>query len=120
MGKFNFTWETSLADSPWRQGKCERWIRVLKRLIRFAVGDFRLSPIEFQTILFEAASLCNKRPVGINKKFQLDGSLQVLTPNCSIMGWVEIVPMREEILDDKLSKTECSQLVQDITKHFWN
>ena len=72
MGKFNFTWETSLADSPWRQGKCERWIRVLKRLIRFAVGDFRLSPIEFQTILFEAANLCNKRPVGINKKFQLD------------------------------------------------
>ena len=27
--------------------------------------------------------------------------------------------MREDFLDNKLSKTKCTQLVQDIAKHFW-
>ena len=74
VGKFNLTWETSPADLPWRQGKCERGIGVVKRLIKIAVGDCKLSPIEFQTVLFEAANLCNKRTIGINKQAQSDGS----------------------------------------------
>ena len=108
-----------MADSSQRQEKYERLIGVLKRLIRIAVGDIRLSWIEFQTIIFEATNLCNEGPIGIDKKFQSDGSLQVLTQNCSIMGRVENGPIREDFLDNKLLKPECTQLVQDIAKHFW-
>ena len=41
-GKQNFSWEISLADSPWRQGKVERRIGVIKRLVRVTVRDSKL------------------------------------------------------------------------------
>ena len=71
-GKQNFPWEISLADSSGRQGKVESVIGVIKRLVRVAVGDSKLSPMEMQTVLFEAANLCNERPLGVNKKVQAD------------------------------------------------
>ena len=41
--KFKFTWETSPADLPWRQGKCERRIGAIKRLVQVTIGDPKLS-----------------------------------------------------------------------------
>ena len=66
-GSKNFRWEISPADSPWRQGKAERRISIVKRLIKLSVGDTRLTPIELQTSLMEIANLCNERPIGIAK-----------------------------------------------------
>ena len=75
--KHNFLWETSPAELPWWQGKCERRIGVIKRLVKVSVCDCKLSPIEFQTLLFKAANLCNKRPIGMNKQVQSYGTYQV-------------------------------------------
>lgn len=119
-GKYNFSWETIPANSPWRQGKCERRIRVVKMLIKIAIGDCKLSQIEIQTVPFKAANLCNERPIGINKQVQSDGTYQVLTPNCLMMGRAENKPMRDELLESKLLKAEHFKLVQVVTKHFWS
>ena len=35
----NFEWKVSPADSPWRQGKAERRIGVVKRILRMSIGD---------------------------------------------------------------------------------
>ena len=78
-----FKWDIRPSNSPWRQGKSEVTIKVIKRLLKIAVGEIRLTPSELQTALFEVANLCNERPVGINKTVKSDGSHQVLTPNCS-------------------------------------
>ena len=55
----NFKWEISTADSPWRQGKAERKVGIVKKLIRLSVGDTRLTPVELQTILLEVSNICN-------------------------------------------------------------
>ena len=55
----NFKWEISPADSPWRQGKAERKVGIVKKLIRLSVGDTRLTPVELQTILLEVSNICN-------------------------------------------------------------
>ena len=73
-GRQNFSWEISPADSPWRQGKVERRIGVIKRLIRVTVGESKLSLLEMQTVLFQAANLCKERPLGVSKKVQADGT----------------------------------------------
>ena len=80
-GRQNFLWEICLADSPLRQGKVESRIRVIKSLIRVTVGESKLSPLEIQTVLFEAANLCNERLLGVSKKVQADGTYPALTPN---------------------------------------
>ena len=81
-----FSWEVSPANSPWRQGRCEVRVKVLKKLITIAVGNARLSPTELQTVLFEAANLCNERPIGVHKVPKAEGTFQVLTPNSLLMG----------------------------------
>ena len=55
----NFRWEVSPADSPWRQGKAERRVGIVKKLLTLSVGDSRLTPLELQTAFFEAANICN-------------------------------------------------------------
>ena len=62
-----FKWDIRPSNSPWRQGKSEVTIKVIKRLLKIAVGEIRLTPTELQTALFEVANLCNERPVRINK-----------------------------------------------------
>ena len=119
-GSHNFSWEVSPADSPWRQGKVERRIGVIKRLIRIAIGDSKLSPLEMQTVLFEAANLCNERPLGVNKKVQADGTYTVLTPNCLLMGRATNGPITDAFLGSKLKHSQRFELVQSITKHFWD
>ena len=52
-------------QTPWRQGQCDRRIEVIKRLVKIAIGYCRLSPTELQTVLFEAANLCNEIPIGV-------------------------------------------------------
>ena len=53
----NFQWKVSPPDSPWRQGKAERRIAIVKRLLRFSVGDTRLAPMELLTV-FKNKMVC--------------------------------------------------------------
>ena len=50
-GVNNFEWKISPANSPWRQGKCEVRIKIIKRLLKISVGDSKLSPTELQTYI---------------------------------------------------------------------
>ena len=85
-GKSGFKWVISPADSPWRQGKVERRIGFVKRLIKLSVGDTRLSPLELQTCLMEVSNICNERPLG-GVKPRDDGTFSVITPNQLLTGW---------------------------------
>ena len=49
----------------------ERRIGIIKRLVRVAIGESKLWPLEMQTVLFEAANLCNERLLGVNNKVQV-------------------------------------------------
>ena len=82
----NFQWEISPANSPWRQGRTESRIRSLKRLLAIAVGPVKLTPVELQTVLFEAANLANERPIRVVKTPDAEANFKVLTPNCLLLG----------------------------------
>ena len=115
----NFSWEVSPANSPWRQGKSEVRIKVLKRLITIAIGSARLTPSELQTVIFEAANLCNERPIGVHKVPKADGSFQVLTPNCLLIGRSQNKVPDDSQLATHLKKSDRFQLIQQITMDFW-
>ena len=70
--KTKFEWTISPANSPWRQGRTEVRIKTIKRLLKISVGDIKLTPAELQTVLYEAANLCNDRPIGISKTPKTD------------------------------------------------
>ena len=81
----NFKWKISPPDSAWRQGKAERRIAIVKKLIKLSVGDSRLTPVELQTILIEIANICNERPIGLSKPRE-GGSYTLITPNRLLLG----------------------------------
>ena len=59
--EYKFEWKVSPGNSPWRQGRTEVRIKIIKRLLKIAVGPVKLSPTELQTALYEIADLCNIR-----------------------------------------------------------
>ena len=120
MSGNNFSWEISPADSPWRQGRTEVRIKSLKRLLTIAVSSAKLSPVELQTVLFEAANLANERPLGVMKLPNTDGSFTVLTPNNLLMGR-SLAKVPDDIhIGDKLKKSERYKLIQQVTADFWD
>ena len=119
-GNTSFSWEISPANSPWRQGRAEVRVKVLKKLITVSVGSSRLTPTELQTVLFEAANLSNERPIGINKTPKVDGTFKVLTPNCLLMGRsLNAVPDDTE-LASRMKKSDRYQLISQVTSEFWD
>ena len=119
-GQSNFTWEISPANSPWRQGRCEVRIKNIKRILKISIGSSKLSPIELQTVLFEAANMSNERPIGVNKSPQSDGTYKILTPNCLIIGRSTSSIPDDTNLAGHLKKSERYELIQQVTKDFWS
>jgi hypothetical protein len=77
-------WIFGPADSPWYQGAVESLIKGVKRSIKVCMGNHRMSASEFLTVCTEIANLMNERPLGIRPG--LDSPIQLLTPNCLLMG----------------------------------
>ena len=77
-------WIVGPADSPWRQGAVESLVKTAKRALKFAINDQRLSAPEFLTVCTEAANIINERPIGLMPS--LDSDINVLTPNCLLLG----------------------------------
>ena len=118
-GSKDFVWEISPADSPWRQGKAERRIAVVKRLIKLSVGDTRLSPVELQTSLMEIANICNERPIGLSKPRD-DGTYVVLTPNQLLTGRSgNFLPDDSHVVDNLPIAARYRQ-INHVTTTFWN
>ena len=114
-----FSWDVRPGNSPWRQGKSEVSIKIVKRLLKIAIGDSKLTPSELQTVVFEVANLCNERPLGINKSPRSDGSFKVLTANCLLMGRSSNKVPDDSILAESMKKRDRYQLVEQVTRDFW-
>ena len=114
----NFRWDISPADSPWRQGKAERRIAIVKRLLTLSIGDSRLTPLELQTILMEVADMCNERPIGMSKPRD-DGTYELITPNQLLHGRSANMLPDDTPLTEDLPVTNRYRLVQHVTAQFW-
>ena len=102
------------------QGKSEVSIKLVKRLLKVAIGDVKLTPSELQTALFEVANLCNERPIGVNKSPLADGTYKVLTPNCLLIGRsVNSVPDDSDMTAN-MKKADRYLLIQQVTCDFWD
>ena len=118
-GSKNFQWQTSPPDSPWRQGKVERRIAIVKRHIHHAIGDSRVTPLELQTVLMEISDICNERPITVTKPRE-DGTYCLVTPNQLLMGRsVNRLPDDQE-LAESLGITARYRLISHITTSFWH
>ena len=113
-----FQWKVSPPDSPWRQGKAERRIAIVKRLIRLSVGDSRLTPVEVQTVLMEIANICNERPIGLSKPRE-DGTYTLITPNHLLLGRSGSILPDDAELASNLPMSARYRLVHHVTNAFW-
>merc|ERR1712237_104536 len=115
-----FRWEISPANSPWRQGKTERRIGVRKRLLKISVNNVKLTTMELQLFLHEAANITNSRPISAEKRVPADSSHNILTPNDLLLGRAKGNPAVDSEIVDNSSKNQRAQLVQEVTDHFWH
>ena len=117
-GTKNFRWKLSPADSPWRQGKAERRIAIIKKLLTLSIGDTRVTPLELQTTLMEIANICNERPIGLSQP-RADGTYQLITPNQLLLGRsVNVLPDNTEFVEN-MPMSARFRLVHHITTNFW-
>ena len=116
----NFSWELSPANSPWRQGRSEVRIKTLKRLLTIVITSVKLTPLELQTVLYEAANLCNERPLGLNKVPNADGSHAVITPNTLIMGRSLAAVPDDAQLSEQMKTSERYHLIRQAMSDFWS
>ena len=113
-------WEIRPAGSPWRQGKAEVCIKTIKRLIKIAAAEVRLTPSELQTALYDIANVCNERPIGLNKVPNSDGLFDVITPNCLMLGRSTNAVLDDSNLGEHLKKPDRYLLIKKVTQDFWN
>ena len=117
--KQSFTWKISPADSPWRQGKVERRIGYVKRLLKLSVGDTKLTPLELQTCLMKVANICNERPLG-GLMPREDGTFEVITPNQLLMGWSGCSLPDDSAITNQLPMKSRFHAISQISTSFWN
>ena len=117
-GTKNFQWKVSPPDSPWRQGKAERRIAIVKRLLQLSIGDTRVTPVELQTVFFEIANICNERPIGLSRPRE-DGTYDIITPNHLLLGRSCNILPDDASLVSQLPVASRYRLVHHITSMFW-
>ena len=117
-GTKGFKWKISPANSPWRQGKAERRIAIVKRLIKLTVGDTRLTPLELQTCLSEIANICNERPIGLSKPRE-DGTYEIITPNQLLTGRSRNLLPDDVELSESFPVAERYRIITHVTSSFW-
>ena len=118
VNKQSFKWEISPADSPWRQGKAERRIAIVKRLVKLSVGDTKLSSLELQTALMEIADQCNERPLG-GVLPRDDGTFEVVTPNQLLTGRSGTFLPDDTSIIGNLPMTARYRAVSHVATSFW-
>ena len=53
------------------------------------------------------------------KRIPADGSFNILTPNNLLLGIAKGNPAADSAIVDNSSKSQCAQLAQEVTDHFW-
>ena len=59
-------------------------MKTAKKAVKFAINDQRLTAPEFLTLCSEVSNTINERPIGLLPS--LDSEINVLTPNCLLLG----------------------------------
>ena len=110
-------WSFGPADSPWYQGTAESLIKSVKRSIRFAINNQRLSFSELSALFYEVANLMNERPIGL-LPVSADSMINLLTPNCFLIGRATSKnPVALNYVEGNLSSR--LQLVHRLVDVFW-
>jgi Mor family transcriptional regulator len=78
-------WVFGPADSSWHQGVVESLVKAIKRVLKFAINDQRLTPSELMTVFAEAANVINERPLATLQQ-DPDSPVSILTPNSLLLG----------------------------------
>ena len=109
-------WKTSPANSPWRQGKVERRIGIIKLLLWISISNSKLAPNKLQLHFFEAVNIRNSRPIGVHKEVPESGILQMLTLNSLLLSRNNGNPGEKidpELFGSKNRRLEIWQTCQD-------
>ena len=118
-GNKGFRWDISPANSPWRQGRVERRIGCLKRVIKISLGDTRVTQSELQTCLMEAAGIANERPLTLGPPRE-DGTFPIITPHTLLLGRSDILPPDDVELGESLSYSDRYRIITQVTAAFWS
>ena len=110
-------WIVGTADAPWQQGAVEALVKNVKRALDISVHEQRLSVPEFITICSEAANLVNERPLGLIP--DLDSDINVLTPNCLLLGRASASNPNVWNADVQVSLKTRGQVVSSVVEQFW-
>ncbi len=109
-------WVIGTPDSPWHQGAVESLIKTVKRALKFAIHEQRLSATELLTVCTEAANLINERPLGTLP--ELGSEINVLTPNCLLLG--RATALNPNDWESEYPSVRSRQhLVASISNQFW-
>ncbi len=76
---------TKSSDAPWQSCISEALIKSVKRTLNVSIGENKLSFPGLQTVLFEAASLLNERPIGLKPGSDVNAG-SYLCPNKLLLG----------------------------------
>ena len=90
------TWRFNLDRSPWWGGAFERMVGSVKRCLRKALGNARLTQDEMNTVLAEVEATLNSRPLTYQYE---EFDAQVLTPSHLLVGR-RISPLSNDFNDD--------------------
>ena len=83
--KLGIKWTTAPATAQFRNGRMEVLCRQFKRTMYHLAGQGDLNYIEMQTLLRQAASIVNDRPIGYRQFGGAEGELQPITPNMLLL-----------------------------------
>jgi len=115
-GENSFEWEFTSPSAPWQNGCSEALIKSVKRALKISMGTQAYTFTEMQTILFEAASLVNERPIGRHPTSVEDGTY--LSPNDLLLGHsTNKVP--DGTYDTACSRYVRYRFVQLVINSFW-
>lgn len=118
-GQKGFKWIISPANSPWRQGRAERRIGHLKRLLSLSLGDTKVTSSELQTCIMEGCSMMNDTPISLGPP-RSDGSYPVITPHSLLLGRSKNSMPDDKELAESLPYKDRYRIVNQVTNTFWN
>ena len=84
-GRHGITWTTAPPTAQFRNGRVESLIKLFKKHIPKLIGNGKLNYYEFQSVLREACSLVNDRPLSYRKHGGAEGEFQPITPNMLLL-----------------------------------
>ena len=119
LDKMHIEWKFNLERAPWWGGFFEIMVGSVKRCLRKALGNCRLTKDELLTVLVEIENTLNSRPLTYEYN---EPEAETLTPSHLICGRriksLPEMPLEEDTEDE----TSCSKRFKHLTlklAHFW-